>query len=254
MSDTSARDQRFSDEELTAYLDGENELAPIVRISEALKTDRKLRERIKHLSVDKDAIAKAFQSVQPTNFPAASRLPQSAANSNRSFNYAQMAAGMIVALGIGFGASQWMMHGQDQRNWRDFVATYQALYVNETLASVQQSEPKLSSELTRVAATLGTTLDLSAMQSVPTLDYKRAQVLSFMNQPLIQLAFLSDAGQPIALCIIKTQDAENSAIRYENLEGLESATWAKNGFEYLLIGDTDKDFLSKTARQMSDLI
>jgi len=55
------RDRFFSDEELTAYLDGEFELAPIDEISNASRRDRALVRRLDALRVDSQLISAAFE-------------------------------------------------------------------------------------------------------------------------------------------------------------------------------------------------
>ncbi len=52
--------RRFTDEELTAFLDGEEDHAPVTEIRSALKADADLAQRLDVLRIDRQLIVAAF--------------------------------------------------------------------------------------------------------------------------------------------------------------------------------------------------
>lgn len=52
--------RRFTDEELTAFLDGEEDHAPVAEIRSALKADADLAQRLDALRIDRQVIVAAF--------------------------------------------------------------------------------------------------------------------------------------------------------------------------------------------------
>jgi len=141
--------------------------------------------------------------------------------------------------------------------WKDYVAAYQALYTNATLAKVEQSDIAKQQELTRVGAAIGKDMMISQLQVAAEIDYKRAQVLGFEGRALVQLAFLSSTGEPLALCIIRSDEAREStkagsslaAVQQMEMEGMSSAAWSGGGYEFLLIGGKDAMLMEKLAQR-----
>ncbi|MGI9409639.1 MAG: anti-sigma factor family protein, partial [Hyphomicrobiaceae bacterium] len=197
----------YSDEELTAYLDGELDALRCRELEADLKQDGQLRGRLEALSVDTDSVRQSFEqllalSPAPPSFldgtrPAQSRMSSTAAS------FVTVVALTCLLLGAGAG---WLYRGSENRTWQAFAAAYHALYVNRTLSGVNNNSQIALGELQRVSDALGKDLRLGDLQRSRQLDYKRAQVLGFQGRPLVQLAFLSKVGAPIALCIIRSQD------------------------------------------------
>ena len=59
------QDRNFTDEELTAFLDGEDDLAPVAEIELALKSDAALEQRVEALRIDIQTIIDCFQNMHP---------------------------------------------------------------------------------------------------------------------------------------------------------------------------------------------
>ncbi len=248
--------REFSDEELVAFLDGENDFAPVSEIRAALDKDVSLQARLQQLSIDTDLIRETFSRVGPaleTAVPAGgivsdfSAAPAVPVRQSRSFSFSQMAAAAILALGIGFGVSTLTTDGGD-RSWQDYVASYQALYATSTLAHIERPQDEMSAELTRVSAAIGKAIEFDAVGNTLGVDYKRAQILSYKGQPLIQLAFLSQGGVPYALCILKTGEGSADKVVLDEMQGMSSAFWSNGEYEYLLIGGDDESVISQLAK------
>lgn len=249
--------KQFSDEELTAYLDGEDFAVSNTEIEKALESDLKLQARLEALSFDKKQLGDAFDVLlcaaptMPEMHSDAQDIVTTPQPATRSWVW-QATAAAAVALVVGFGAGN---HFSDNdQSWREFVATYQALYANGTLAHISQSDAAAAAELARVSAAIAKDIKLGTIHSAAELDYKRAQILSFEGRPLIQLAFLSKIGSPVALCIVQSYEGRDNEPSFSTMRGMSSASWSKDGYEYLLIGGGDNVLIKQVAENYSTLL
>ena len=246
-------DRHFSDEELVAFLDGEEDFASFDAIYDALGQDPELVKRLDALKLDMDALKDSFALLEAPAFDpsmiAAAKAPQAANLPRRPL--AGMAVAACLALAVGIGIGSWTAP-QPREGWVDYVAAYQALYSEATLDHISQTPEQHTQELQRVASAIGKELTLDQLTSFGDAEYKRAQVLNFNGRPLIQLAFATKDGVPIALCIIKSGNGAvtTAAMKTLELEGLSSAVWKEGGFEYLLIGGTEDDLIERMGQEM----
>lgn len=242
----------FTDEQLTAYLDRELDHIPADEIRAALEHDAALKARIEQLSLDTGQIADAFDDL----LAKAPEMPDLAVDVQTEDSWWRRkvtglaAAAVIAALAVGWGVGD-ITGKHDLETWDQYVAAYHALYVNSTLSDVDQSEQSAIAELARVSQSVGRPVDYSQITDIASLDYKRAQILGFEGRPLMQLTFLSKVGAPIALCIIRSDASREGTIRTQQMQGMSSAHWAKDGYEFLLIGGTDEPLISSVAERLS---
>jgi len=244
--------QKFSDEELTAFLDGEFEHTRAEEIRQALKNDSDIQARINALSLNKPKINTAFNLLLDET-PDMPVLPETApriASISVARSLKLIAVFSFVFLLAGLSAGYFVGQNKDQ-TWREFVATYQALYIHATLEGINQKADVASIELERVSQAIGKKVDLSTLFQQNQLDYKRAQILGFEGRPLMQLTFLTKLGEPIALCIIRSEERENSKVVVSEMRGMQAASWAKDGYEYLLIGGRDRTLIKNAAGEFA---
>ncbi|MEL6374934.1 MAG: hypothetical protein AAFR04_13320 [Pseudomonadota bacterium] len=281
----------FSDEQLTAYLDGEADAALCTQIESALERDAALAARLQALEVDAAAIRATFDALLLSAPPApaavdaaeSGRMRVSEAETSeraalrdvtsqdrasrdatsqggsagpsrarrhdgvvtptrpvRALAWAACAAGFALLGGLG----GWLAAGSQAQSWDSAAATYHALYVRQTLAPVIAEPARQARELARVSSALGRPLNAADLRSLKDLAYKRAQVLGYEGRPLIQLAFLSRDGVPIALCIIRAAGSSGSGdVATARYDGLNAARWSKDGYDFLLLGNKDAEQL-----------
>lgn len=242
----------FSDEELTAYLDGECDSTLARNIETSVASDPQVGSQLARLQLDRENLAHAFDQILDT---APEHTPAEYVEGSRQSGFGMKAFGrtaaiMLVCLGAGFGAAQ-LIRESHANHWHNYVAAYQALYANKTLAHISQSEPAAAEELKRVSAAIGTTIDLTDVNQINLLEYKRAQILAYKGQPLIQLAFLSKLGLPVALCIMQSKRPAETDISVAPMEGMQAAYWSKGGYDFLLIGGADEKLIEQTALQFA---
>lgn len=245
----------FSDEELTAYLDGQYGYTRKAEIIEALKNDSKLRERLEMLSINKDDIRNAF-----SNFLS---LAPKQEIIKKEVGYVfrpswAFSSGIAAAIALVFFSFGWAIKPAETVNaisgWRSYAAAYQALYINSTLSHLNNTEEELNTELQRVSAALGKDIELGSLKTFDKLNFKRSQILGFNGQPLIQLAFSNATNIPVALCIMRSKETADKAIKLTEIEGMSSASWEKDGFSYLLIGGKDSMLIEDAANVLSNVI
>ena len=118
--------------------------------------------------------------------------------------------------------------------WIKAVADYQQLYSRATLASVTE-DPAVSTRVVndlRVQDRIAVVVpDLRSL----ALTFKRVQRLSFHDRPVVQMVYLPEHGEPIALCV--TPDAGPDEIPHAQQVGeLNSVTWRRDKLGYVVLG------------------
>ena len=92
---------------------------------------------------------------------------------------------------------------------------------------------------------MGRSLNRDVLETLPGLDLKRAQVLSFKGKPLVQVVFADAQGNPVAFCVIRQgAGAPVKDVNLAVLSGLATATWANDGYGYMLLGGDAQTDLS----------
>jgi anti-sigma factor RsiW len=86
--------------------------------------------------------------------------------------------------------------------------------------------------------------------SIGDLAPRRAQLLQYEGVPLAQIGYV-DGAVPLAFCVIR--DGEKDApISLASKEGFRTASWAKGGRGYMLIGDAPPDRIGALARALRE--
>jgi len=241
----------FSDEELTAYLDNELDALSVKKIDASLESDPALRQRLEHLSIDVTELSESFECVL-SDAPAF-EFDHSVEASSRQlpvpFLFSTALSVLIFGLCIGWGLSSYL--NTSSKKWTDYVAAYHALYTPSTLTLSERSVSERQSELDRVSSAIGMEIPLDDVNEYPQLEYKRAQILGFENQPLVQLTFMSVLGDPVALCIIRSSRNSAPGLYTREMEGMVSVTWQKGDYEYFLIGGENQVFLTDLAAKFA---
>lgn len=243
-----------SDEQLTAYLDGELGSQDAAALEHALEKSSDLRKRLDRLRIDTEAIGQAGEALLKSAPPLPEDLVGPTVDEPKSgpFRWPAIAAVALLCFLAGAGISK-LFFSAPEDTWQDFAAVYHALYVGNTLNHIDQQDTAAEAELARVSGAIGKTINLGDLKGGP-LDYKRAQILGYKGKPLLQLAFLSKIGAPVALCIYRSGDAASAAVAAATLRGLSAATWSKDGYEFLLIGGTDQKLITDAAKAFARII
>ncbi|WP_417453654.1 anti-sigma factor family protein [Kiloniella sp.] len=246
----------FSDEDLTAFLDGEASAELAQKIESALEVDAVLMKRLEDLSIPVDELKTAMQQVtdQAPSLPDVLIDRTLASNkSPRSLLYAgSLAASVLISLVVGGLFGKTYFAPSEAQGWKHYVAAYQSLYVGDTLGNIQLSPEQIQKNLEDISGQIG--FDLVKMTADSELSFKRAQLLGFKGKPLVQMAYLSPDGQPVALCIIRTNKDNTETIGMEKLEGMAAASWRKNGYAFLFIGGENDRVIREGAARFQALL
>lgn len=241
----------FTDEQLVAFLDGEFDHTPAEEIKAALDHSEELNARLKLLTLNKTAMSDAFDALGQTapSYEDIMGADKTKA-SNDNFNFVKIAAVAIVAAGIGIFASPIIQQDRFE-DWHEYVAAYQALYATDTLVHVNNDEQATEEELQRVASKLEKDISITDLKIDEKLEYKRGQVLNYKGRPLLQFAFLSREGAPVALCVMRSLTQKQESVSTGEIENMQSAHWSNGSFDYMLIGPLSAKEIESYANQFS---
>jgi len=261
-------DATFSDEDLTAFLDGETDTVLARAIEDASAVDPVLAERIAGLDISTQTLRDAFDA-QLASAPAMPPLPDSISVAPvlpKSPDPATMqpkwrgfwpglvtglAASLAIVMITGLGTPK-----QNDRDWLDVVAGYQMLYVPETLnTSYSAGGPgapgNRQSPLQEMSQLVG--LDLTPLQRIDGLAFKAANRLEFDGKHLVQLAFALPDGTPVSICVLQST-AERRTLRSQTLEGMAAIDWTTGTHGIVVIGGQDQNLIDQIAPQVQSLI
>lgn len=161
-----------------------------------------------------------------------------------------LALRLVPQLAGGGGALTTASDDSGMTPWIKAAAGYQKLYTRDTVALLQ---PDMSTTATTVA-------DIQHVDELPVripdlrsqgLTFKRVQRLRFHGKPLVQIVYLPEKGDPVALCVLKEPKAD-AAPSNANVEGMNVVAWRRGEVGYALIGTPGAVDLDALGRQLYD--
>ena len=260
----SGHETQFTDADLTGYLDGALDAEQAAAIAAALETDAALGARLMALDIPVGDLVDAMDPAPPHAPPMPATLRAASVQSptaptKKSGGLSSWL--MPAAIAASFAAGVWItpivrpdkppLPVAATGGWIDSIASYQALYVTQTLADAMPNETETSMVLAQAQEALGVTM--TPATEVASLDFKRAQMLGFKGKPLLQMAYLSADGTPFALCVT-TVSGEDRGAKTTQSHGLTGVSWVENGVGYLLIGGTDAEAVEALSEQVQAVI
>ncbi|WP_370399982.1 hypothetical protein [Sulfitobacter sp. JB4-11] len=255
----SGHETDFSDADLTGYLDGALDADLAAAIDAALARDSDLAARLAALDIPLADVRAAMDpdllAVPPLpdhlrmNAQEEPGTPRRAAWLMPVAIAAAFAAGVIVTPFLRPPPSP--LPVAKEGGWIDTIASYQSLYVPETLATAMPDAFETSAVLAQAQAALG--VQMAPATQVAEMQFKRAQMLGYKGRPLLQMAYLSADGTPFALCVT-TVSGEDRGAKTTQSHGLIGVSWVENGLGYLLIGGTDARAVEVLSEQVQAVI
>lgn len=172
-----------SDEQLSAYLDGELSADQHQRIADQASADPALAARLDALRCADLPFKAAFDTVlehAPTERLHAmlNALPPAPPQAWSRRRFLAVAASFAVA---GVAADRLFLGWQRTepgQGWRASVAEYMALYTPQTLENLSLDPASHTAQLTAVGAQLGVSLSPESV-SLPGAEFRRAQILDY---------------------------------------------------------------------------
>lgn len=252
-----------SDEELTAFIDGELEEGHRARLLDLMERDPAVAARVEHLSRASLPYGEAFRPLldaAPTaNLqrmlngmpapPVATALP-AAANAVIPLTRRRLFGAIAVSVAAGVLGDRLLVRllgtgvtdeladddgGPDrERHWHGVVAQYMGLYTRETLGGTTPGRDAQSAQLATLNRPLNLSLTPEAVE-VAGAEFRRAQILSYDDMPLAQITYLDPRSGPLALCILRRPGTVRG-VEQEMRGGLSIAYWSGLDHAALLIG------------------
>ncbi|MDQ0559642.1 anti-sigma factor RsiW [Rhizobium mesoamericanum] len=254
------KNQIPSDEELTAYIDGELSDTEVSRIEAILGSNEHAAARLEFLSLSGLPFQEAFEPLLGAapkaaldamvgTMPAEIK-PVSARSGRRGFLGA-LAACLVAGIVTdrAFIGIRNRVHAPDESSeWRAVVAEYIALYTADTVAGPSPSSEDQLVQLARLNDKLGLSLSPEAL-SLPGVEFKRAQLLQYDERPLAQIAYLDPEAGPLALCIVRS-DVGTKEPDVEGRRGMNVVYWSNATHAFMLIGRIPIDRMQELAEDV----
>ncbi|MBV8404949.1 MAG: anti-sigma factor [Gammaproteobacteria bacterium] len=133
--------------------------------------------------------------------------------------------------------------------WIHAVADYQQLYSRETLANVTEDHRLSDRVISELQVADGMSVRVPDLRSAG-LIFKRVQRLSFHQQPVVQMVYLPEQGDPIALCA--TRDARpNEEPHVRQIDELITVSWRRGNLGYVLLGRAPAQSMLELAQRLA---
>lgn len=243
----------LTDEQLTAYIDGELPPDEAARVEAILDADERVAARLTFLSRSSLPFGQAFKPLLEAAPKAeleamlealsveAKPTPIPVRTSRRGFLGALAAclvAGVVVDRTF-MGLQRRLVARDESSEWRAAVAEYIALYTPDTLAGPVPSREAQAAQLAIPGGKLGLSLAPETI-TLPGVDFKRALLLQYDDKPLAQIAYLDPESGPMALCIVRSDDGAKPP-EVEGRKGMNVVYWSNPSHAFMLIGHAPLD-------------
>ncbi len=250
-----------SDEELTAFIDGELDPADHARVAETLRDNPEAAERLAFLErADLLPLRESFASLLD-EAPRGSledmlaAIPRQDAGKPSSSGRRGFVTAIAASVAAGIVVDRaWMRFAEpsavgESAEWRDAVAQYMALYTAETLGAARPGREAAAAQLAVINERLGLSLTPETI-ALPGSEFKHAQILAYDDRPLAQILYLDAEGRPLALCIFASKTAE-AEIASERRYALDIAFWSSDRHAAMLIGHLPAGDIRRLAEDVS---
>lgn len=134
--------------------------------------------------------------------------------------------------------------------WVKAAAGYQQLYSRATVSDVLPDPAAVDRRVEAIRRDDHLPLRVPDLRNAG-LTFKEVHRLHFHGKPLIQLVYLPDKGEPVALCVMK-QPGPDQAITRQTVSGMHVVTWRRGELGYALIGASDDVDLAALGKRIAD--
>jgi anti-sigma factor RsiW len=234
----------IDDTHLMAYVDGDLPTERSAQVEAAVADSADLAARLQALRASTLPYAAAFaaQALPPVPEELEQRIADlvSARSPRRRMPswpglVAAFAAGVLCcAVGLELPVLTRFSSAAPVAPWITAVADYQALYSRATLANVSE-DPVLSARVINdLRANDGLSVQVPDLRG-EGLSFKRVQRLSFHENAVVQMAYLPERGEPLALCVTRDTGPDEGP-HLVRLSEFRSVVWRRDRMSYVLLG------------------
>jgi anti-sigma factor RsiW len=247
------------DNVLLAYAD--NALPPAQRaaVDALLPHNNELREQVRLLQASRLPYQAAFaaQALPPMpqhlqnkimKMTRASAAPSAPAANATSAGRTQwkmfggMAAAVLLGIGLHAGSGYLQNSNTSNTGWIAEVASYQRFYVRDTVQFVQADAAASRTAMNDLYQRDHIRVDIPDLSTLG-LQFKRVQRLGFGERPLMQMVYLPQQGNPVALCVMPENGAD-TAPHPLKVNNMNTVAWRRAGLAYVLVADGASDQLA----------
>jgi len=133
--------------------------------------------------------------------------------------------------------------------WIQAVADYQELYSRATVAHVTEDAQLSAHIISDLQTADGMRVVVPDLRTAG-LSFKRVQRLSFREQPVVQMVYLPEQGEPVALCV--TRDARpDESPHAQQIGELSTVAWRQGRLGYVLLGKGSAQALLDLGRDIA---
>ena len=234
-----------SDQLLMAYADGELDEAAAREVEQRIACDPRARAQVDLYRGTASLLRSACGEASYAQ--AAARPPPPPPRPGLSRGRAALALAASIGLGVlGFGVGR-ALPGPGNPDFLAEAAEYHTVISRETthLAETPASRPD------EATAWLGARIARKLV--VPDLTrtglrFAGARLLVIDGQPVADLLYTRERGQPVALCIAR-MSGDARPIRLVRRDGMQLASWQDGSFVYVVVGDLDRRAAREIAGQ-----
>ncbi|MBP0588606.1 anti-sigma factor [Paraburkholderia sp. LEh10] len=156
--------------------------------------------------------------------------------------------------GLGFGASNdsatVAASTMTSAPWVQVAANYQQLYSRDTVAHLWPDLSDAQTVVEEIRNEDGIALRVPDL-SKAGLRFIRVQRLRFHDRPLVQIVYLPQKGDPVALCVIKEAKADQS-VASQRIDAMNVVTWRDANLGYALIGASGDGDLTQLGKAIAE--
>jgi len=253
----------IDDTDLLAYVDGELPPERRAEVEAEVASSAELAQRLRAMRASALPYAAAFdaQAIPPVPDELRRRIREltsrdSRRHAGRYWAWPKLAgafaAGVLccaVALRLLAPGTPTVSAAAQVAPWIQAVADYQQLYSRATLTHVSE-DPKLSMRIINdLQEADGLRVAVPDLRSAG-LSFKRVQRLSFNQQPVVQIVYLPERGEPIALCITRDARADQTP-HAQQIGALGTVAWRQGNLGYVLLGRAPTQTLMDLGRRIA---
>jgi anti-sigma factor RsiW len=249
-----------TDEELTAFIDGELPVADSEQLARLIENDETIAERVAFLAGASLPLAEAYAPLlddAPRDRLRAmldtvpSSAPSEPDTGRQPLVTRRVLAAMAASIVAGVLLDRALLtfdrsETPESSDWRSAVADYIALYTAETLAGPAPDLDAQMLQLSHFNGDLGLSLSPGTV-ALPGAEFRQAQLLRYNDHPLAQLLYLDPQTGPVALCIVASKSGVSTP-ETESRKGMNVVYWSDGTHAYMLIGHTSTGRMAEMAQ------
>jgi anti-sigma factor RsiW len=249
----------IDDTDLLAYADGQLPPDRRAEVEAAVASSAELARRLSAMRASALPYAAAFegQALPPVPQALSRRIAElvrgdSQRQQRRRWAWPQLTAAFaagVLCCAIALSLLSPFSSTAQVEPWITAVADYQQLYSRATVMFVSEDSQLSARVINDLRTADGIKVIVPDLRSAG-LNFKRVQRLSFRGRPVVQMVYLPERDEPIALCV--TPDARPDETPHAQQIGeMRAVAWRQGNLGYVLLGRNPAKALMELGHQIA---